>query len=154
VGIEDILRKNDAKRAAQGNAVRNAADRALHARAGLVETVARELVAALHKIHDQALGEVTRLPIASKPMETGIYFECEGIVRFTLHCVVRTDPNGVAYCSPIDLSMSRHGKIARGSFEPVMSRGGQPHRLGVPEKYFAIEAPRLQQAIETLASQL
>ena len=95
------------------------------------------------------------MPIASKPTETGIYFECEGIVRLTLHAVVRTDPNGTAYCSPIDLAMTRHGKIARGNFEPVSSKAGvRPHQLGVAEKYFAIESERLQKALENLAHQL
>ena len=37
MGIEEILKKNDAKRLSQGGGVRNAAERAINARAGLAE---------------------------------------------------------------------------------------------------------------------
>jgi hypothetical protein len=84
-----------------------------------------------------------------------VYIESEGIVRFTMHCVIRADANGVAYCSPIDMGMSRGGRTARGVFDPV--RGNPTHRLGklgVTEKQFFVEPAKLQRAIESLAHQL
>lgn len=155
MGIDDILRKNDAKRAASGDAAKRVMEREQHARAEFSEIVANKLFNALRDLNDPALGEITRLPIAAKASEIGIFYECIGIVRLTLHCIVAADPNGVAYCSSIDLAMSRGGKIVRGLVEPMRGNSGiRTGKLGVPEQYFAVEVPKLKRALEMLANQL
>ena len=153
MGIEDILRKNDEKHA-RGNVRLGAYERGVQARASFAEFVALALVAAVKGLRDPALGDPQHLPIAGKPQETGVFIECEGMVRFTLHCVVRADPEGNAYCSSIDLGMSRGGRIVRGSYEPVRPNSGRPGKLGVTDKQFLIDPPRFLKAIESLAHQL
>ena len=154
MGIEDILRKNDEKRS-RGDARQGAFERGLQARFAFSELVAIHLLAALVALRDPAIGEPARLPIAGKPSETGVFIECEGLVRLTLHCVVRADPNGIAYCSSIDLGMSRGGRIVRGTFEPVRGSSGlRPNKLGYTDKQFTIEQPKFLKAIEALARQL
>jgi len=155
MGIEDILRKNDEKRAHGGDVRQGAYERGLQARFVFSETVAAALLAAVVALRDRAVGEPVRLPIAAKPSETGVFIECEGLVRLTLHCVVRADPNGIAYCSSIDLNMSRGGRIVRGTFEPIRGNTGlRANRLGYTEKQFAIDQPKFHKAIEALAHQL
>lgn len=155
MGIEDILRKNDAKRAASGDAVKRSIEREHHARTQFSEVVATKIFAALTELNDPALQEITRLPIASKPAEIGVFFECLGSVRLTLHCVVAADPNGVAYCSSIGLVMTRGNRTVRGNMEPMRGNAGiRTGKLGVPEQYFAVEVARLRKAIEILANQL
>jgi hypothetical protein len=154
LGIEEILKKNDDKRA-KGNVRQGAYERGLLARALFSETVASALIAGIVSLKDRAIGVPVRLPIASKPTESGVYIESEGLVRFTMHCVIRADPNGVAYCSPIDMAMSRGGRTARLVFDPV--RGAAGHRLGklgVAEKQFFVEPAKLQRALELLAHQI
>ncbi len=155
MGIEDILRANDEKRQRDRGSAQNAIERGERARAALAEHVLKTLLASLVALNDRALGQFTRLPIASKPSETPIYIECDGLVRLTLHCVVRADNNGIAYCSTIDLGMSRGGKIVRGALEPMRGATAiRANRLGVPEKLFAVEVPKLRKAVEALAHQL
>jgi len=154
MGIEEILRKNDEKRS-RGDGRQGAYERGLHARFVFSETVAAALVAAVWALKDPALGEPVRLPIAGKSTETGVFIECQGMVRFTLHCVIRADPNGVAYCSAIDMGMSRGGRIVRGTFEPIHGNAGfRANKLGVTEKQFAIDPPKFLKAVEALAHQL
>jgi hypothetical protein len=153
MGIADILKKNDAKRAANG--VKNSVEREQHSRLAFSEIVAARMLGALIELKDPALGEITRLPIASKAHEIGIFYECLGMVRMTLHCVVVADQAGVAYCSAIDFAMSRGGKIVRGGLEPLKPNAGiRVGKYGVPEKYFAIDVPKLRRVIESLANQL
>jgi hypothetical protein len=154
MGIEDILRKNDEKRA-RGDARQGAYERGLQARFIFSEAVAAALVAAVWGLRDLAVGEPVRLPIAGKSTETGVFVECQGLVRFTLHCVVRADPNGVAYCSAIDLGMSRGGRIVRGTFEPIRGGAGfRANKLGVTDKQFEIDPAKFKKAVEALAHQL
>jgi hypothetical protein len=155
MGILDILRKNDAKRAAHGDATKRSVEREQHARIEFSEVVATKIFAALTEMRDPALQEITRLPIGSKQSEIGIFFECLGAVRLTLHCVVAADPNGVAYCSSIGLVMTRNNRTVRGAFEPMRGNAGiRTGKLGVPEQYFAVEVPKLKKAVESLANQL
>jgi hypothetical protein len=154
LGIEDILRKNDEKRS-RGDARQGAYERGLQARFVFSETVAAALVAAVWALRDPAVGEPVRLPIAGKSTETGVFVECQGLVRLTLHCVIRADPNGIAYCSPIDLGMSRGGRIVRGTFEPIRGNlGVRANRLGVTDKQFLIDPAKFLKTIEALAHQL
>jgi hypothetical protein len=155
MGIEDILKQNDEKRTHSGDARQGAYERGLQARFVFSERVALALLAAVVAMRDRAIGEPVRLPIAAKPSETGVFIECEGLVRLTLHCVIRADPNGVAYCSSIDLAMSRGGRIVRGTFEPIRgSTGLRANKLGYTEKQFTIDQPKFVKAIEALAHQL
>jgi hypothetical protein len=154
LGIADILRKIDEKRNHQGDP-RSAYERGLAGRASFSESVAAALIAGVKGLHDPGLGEPVRLPIAGKSTETGVYIECLGLVRFTLHCVVRADANGVVYCSPVDLAMSRGGKIVRAVFEPTRGNSGvRMNKLGVTDKQFAVEPAKLLKSIEALAHQL
>ena len=154
MGLEDILRKNDEKRA-HGDPRQAAYARGLQARSTYAEVVAKALLDAINKLHDPALGEAVRLPIAAKSTETGVFIECEGIVRLTLHCVVHAEPDGVAYCSAIDMGMSRGGRIVRASFEPVRGASGmRSNKHGVTEKEFTIDPQKLLKTIESLAHQL
>ena len=155
MGIADILRKLDEKKNHQGGDPRSAYERGLAGRASFSEAVAAALIAGVKSLHDPGLGEPVRLPIAGKSTETGVYIECLGLVRFTLHAVVRADANGVVYCSPVDLAMTRGGKIVRAVFEPTHgSSGMRGNKLGVTDKQFAVETPKLLKAIEALAHQL
>jgi hypothetical protein len=154
MGIEDILRKNDEKKRGQGDVRLGAYERGLQARMVYSEAVAAFLLSAVKALRDPALGEAVRLPIGAKPNETGVFIECEGLVRLTLQCVVRADPNGVAYCSPIDLGMSRGGRVVRRAFEPLRGNSGRAGRLGVTEKQFVVDQPKFVKAIEALAHQL
>jgi hypothetical protein len=155
MGIADILRKNDAKRAANGGVAKHSLEREAQARLAFSETVAARILAALKELRDPALGEISRLPIAAKPSQIGIFFECLGLVRLTLHCIVVADGAGVAYCSSIDLAMSRGGKIVRGSIEPLKANAGiRVGKNGVPEHVFALDAAKLKKAVEALANQL
>jgi hypothetical protein len=153
MGIEDILRKIDEKHG-HGNPQQAAYERGLQARAAYAEVVAAALLTAIKNLRDPAIGEGERLPIAAKPSETGVFIECEGLVRLTFHCVLRADPAGEAFCSAIDLGMSRGGRIIRGSFEPMRRNSGRANKLGVSEKQFAIDPPAFLKAIEALAHQL
>jgi hypothetical protein len=155
MGIDDILRKNDAKRASSGDLARRSLEREQHARAEFSEVVATKMFSALLDLRDPALGEITRLPIGAKASEIGVFYECLGSVRLTLHSVVAADPNGVAYCSSIELVMSRGGRTVRGMMEPVKNNSSiRLGKLGVPEQHFAVETARLRKAIEALANQL
>jgi hypothetical protein len=155
LGIADILRKHDDRRARGGDPRVSAIERGLKSRAVFSESVSSQIITAIMHLRDPALGEPVRLPIAGKSTETGIYIECQGMVRLTAHCVVRADNNGIAYCSPIDLAMSRGGRIVRGVFEPIRGNAGlRTNKLGVTEKQFAIEEPKLLRTIEALAHQL
>ena len=155
MGIADILRKNDAKKGANGEHGRNALEREQHSRLTFSEIVATRMFEALKELRDPALGEITRLPIASKPSEIGIFYECLGLVRLTLHCVVVADQTGTAYCSAIDFAMSRGGKIVRGGLEPLKKNAGiRVGKYGVPEKHFAIDVANLRKPVESLANQL
>lgn len=152
MGIEEILKKNDAKRV-QRRA--NAAERSVVVRAAFALTVETELVGALRKLNDKAIGEPQRLPIASKPAEIGIYFECEGLVRLTFHCVIRSDNSGDAFCSTLSLAMSRSGRTIRSAFDPIKPKmAARPHRLGYSEKQFGIDPVALQKVLEGMARQL
>jgi hypothetical protein len=154
MGLEDILRKNDEKRA-HGDPRQAAYARGLQARSTYSETVAAALLKAVKDLRDPALGEPVRLPISAKSTETGVFIECEGLVRMTLHCVVHAEPDGIAYCSAIDMGMSRGGRIVRGTFEPVRGNAGvRSHTHGVTEKEFFIDRARFLKVIEALAHQL
>ena len=148
--IAEIVRKNDERRGRR-DVRKGAYERGLQARWMYSEFVAGALLAAVKALRDPALGEAVRLPIAGKPTETGVFIECEGLVRLTLHCVIRADPNGIAYCSAIDLGMSRGGRVARCSFEPMRGTSGFNAELGVTDKQFAIEGAKFLKAIESLA---
>jgi hypothetical protein len=155
MGIEDILRKKDEKRG-RGDGRQDAYEREFQARFIYSERVASGLIAALIALHDKAIGEAVRLPIAAKPSETPVFIECEGLVRLTLLCHVRADLTGAVFCSAIDLGMSRGGgRIIRGSYIPVRGSSGiHPGKLGVAEKLFAIDPAVFRTAIEGLAHQL
>lgn len=155
LGIEEILRKNDEKRA-HGRVRQDAYERDSNARSAFSQSVAAALIAAVQRMRDPAIGIPERLPIASKETEIGVFVECQGLVRFTLHCVVRTDQEGNAYCSAVDIGMSRPGgKIVRSSFDPVHGHSGtRASRLGIPEKHFGIDPARFVHAVEALAHQL
>jgi hypothetical protein len=155
MGIEDILRKKDAKRGIR-DARQDAYEREFQARFVFSERVAGSLLSALIGLRDKAIGEAVRLPIAAKPSETPVFIECEGLVRLTLLCHIRADLTGTVFCSAIDLGMSRNGgRIVRGSYEPVGGNSGlRPGKLGVNEKQFAIDLPKFRHAIEALAHQL
>jgi hypothetical protein len=118
--------------------------------------VATALISALFGLHDKAIGEPVRLPIAAKPSETPVFIECEGLVRLTLLCHIRADLTGAVYCSAIDLGMSRsNSRILRGQFEPVKpNSGSRATKFGFPEKQFAIDPAKFKNAIEGMAHQL
>ena len=155
MGIEEILRKKDEKRG-RGDGSQDAYEREFQARFIYSERVAAALIAALIALRDKAIGEAIRLPIAAKPSESPVFIECEGLVRLTLLCHVRTDLTGTVFCSAIDLGMSRNGgRIVRGSYEPVRGNSGSRlAKLGVTEKQFAIDPVIFRNAIEALAHQL
>jgi hypothetical protein len=155
VGIEDILRKKDEARGGKDGR-QDAYEREVHARFVFSEHVATALISALHGLHDKAIGEAVRLPIAAKPSETPVFIECEGLVRLTLLCHIRADLNGAVYCSAIGLVMSRgSGRIVRGQFEPVKpNSGSRATKFGFPEKQFAIDPVKFKTAIEGMAHQL
>ncbi len=157
MGIEDILRKNDEKRG-RGNLRQGATERGEKACQAFYEFVALALVAAVKGLRDPALGEPVHLPLGTKTnssQERAVLIECQGLVRFTLHCMVRTDLEGTAYCSAIDLGMSRGGgRSVRGTYEPLRGSSGRPNKLGVTDKQFLIDPPRFLKAIESLAHQL
>lgn len=156
MGIEDILRENDAKRGRGGDARQDAYEREFQARFMYSETVAAALIAALVGLRDKAIGEPVRLPLAAKSSETPVFIECEGLVRLTLLCHVRADMTGTVFCSAIDLGMSRNGgRIMRASYEPMRANSGhRAGKLGVTQKHFGIDLPRFRNAIEALARQL
>lgn len=154
MGIEDILRKLDLKRS-HGGERKDSVEREFHSRVTYAESVTATLVTALYALRDKAIGEPVPLPIAAKPSETPVFIECEGMVRLTLRCHIRSDQAGAVYCSPIELGMQRNGgRIMRATFDPILPNVGRPGKLGVTEKQFGVDATKFRNAIEALAHQL
>jgi hypothetical protein len=155
MGIEDILKKKDEKRG-RGDGRQDAYEREFQARFIYSERVAMTLLASLVALRDKAIGEPVRLPIAAKQSETPVFIECEGLVRLTLLCHIRSDMAGVVYCSAIDLGMARNGgRIVRSQYAPVATNSGiRLGKLGVTEKQFTVDQAAFRTAIEALAHQL